>query len=72
MVPMRTPRVPVRFVPLITTLVPPWADPEDLEIELIVGMAGQSEMLATIVGAAGKFIALLEDGNASPPELGGF
>jgi hypothetical protein len=69
---MRTPRVPVRLVPLITTLVPPCADPEDLEIELTVGIEGQSEMFETIVGAAGKFMALNREGNAKSPEAGGF
>jgi hypothetical protein len=50
-VPIFTPLVPVRFVPVITRLVPPVVGPEVVEIDVIVGLSAQSAKSETNLGA---------------------
>ena len=57
-VPIFTPLVPVRFVPVISRLVLPVVGPEVDEIDVIVGLSAQSAKSETILGAV--------DANALP------
>lgn len=57
-VPIFTPLVPVRFVPVITRVALPVVGPEVDEIDVIVGLSAQSAKSDTILGAV--------DANALP------
>ena len=57
-VPIFTPLVPVRFVPVISRLVLPVVGPEVDEIDVIVGLSAHSAKSETILGAV--------DANALP------